>query len=156
MTMCASRIYGQDHETLLPIWAAANDIQRDLLAFAEQQRRDMGFDLVGDLKTGEKGVWQTIISTSKRLSYLRIMGPADDTVYHHTLILTFRPFVVLRAKLKHGGTAEPESIPQWLDTACEYGLEAARQTISFLARAYEQNLLCRVIAIESIIHTQGD
>ena len=69
MTTCASRIYKQDHESILPIWAAANDIRRDLLAFADQQRRDMGFDLVSDVKMGEKGVWQTIISTSKHLSY---------------------------------------------------------------------------------------
>lgn len=65
MSTCASRIHKQDHESLLSIWTAANDIRRDLLAFAEQQREVMGFEMASDPQTGEKGVWQTIISTSK-------------------------------------------------------------------------------------------
>lgn len=66
-------------------------------------------------------------------------------VYHHTLILTFRPVLVLRAKLKHTPNTEPDSMPQWLDTACEYGLEAARSSLSFLTRAAEHNKLCKAI-----------
>lgn len=65
MSTCASRIYKQDHESLLSVWIAANDIRRDLLAFADQQRKDMGFEMASDLQTGETGVLQTIISTSK-------------------------------------------------------------------------------------------
>lgn len=74
------------------------------------------------------------------------------TVYHHTLILTFRPFLVLRAKLRQdsassGTTGNINTLPApppWLDTACEYCLDATRHCILFLAGACEQNVLCRV------------
>ena len=73
-------------------------------------------------------------------------------MYHHTLVLTFRPFLVLRAKLRQedassrtatGSTSLPTP-PPWLDTACEYCLDATRHSIVFLAGACEQNVLCRV------------
>lgn len=72
-------------------------------------------------------------------------------MYHHTLILTFRPFLVLRAKLREGGAGAGAGAgqphpppPAWLDTACEYCLDAARHSIAFLIRAFEKNELCRV------------
>ena len=69
-------------------------------------------------------------------------------MYHHTLVLTFRPFLVLRAKLRQeGASSENASLPTtppWLDTACDYCLEPTRHCIAFLAGACEQNILCRV------------
>ena len=76
------------------------------------------------------------------------------TVYHHTLILTFRPFLILRAKLRQealanrlDSTNQTHKPPSYLDKACEYCLEAARNTISFLAGACEANILCHVCAL---------
>lgn len=66
MVKCASRIFGPRHESLLPVWNAAVEIRRDLIAFADQQHRDMDMNLVGDAKPGEQGVWQVMISTSER------------------------------------------------------------------------------------------
>ncbi|KAK4038644.1 hypothetical protein C8A01DRAFT_17311 [Parachaetomium inaequale] len=138
MSKCATLIYKQHHKSLAPIWSAANEIRGELLQFAEQQRRDLNFGLVGDPSTGELGVCQTIMST----------------MYHHTLVLTFRPFLVLRAKLRQEGassdtnTGNSHSLPKpppWLDTACEYCLDATRHCIGFLAGACEQNMLCREI-----------
>ena len=68
MSKCATRIYNQNHKSLLPLWNAGNEIRRELLQFAEQQRKDMHFGLVGDPNTGELGVCQTIISTSESSS----------------------------------------------------------------------------------------
>lgn len=65
MAKCAYRIFGPRHESLLPVWNAANEIRRDLLAFADQQRTDMDLNLVGDPKPGEQGVWQVMVSTSE-------------------------------------------------------------------------------------------
>jgi hypothetical protein len=65
MSKCATLIYKQHYKSLAPIWKAANEIRRDLLRFAEQQRKDLNFGLVGDPNTGEVGVCQTIMSTSK-------------------------------------------------------------------------------------------
>jgi hypothetical protein len=64
-------------------------------------------------------------------------------VYHHTLLLTFRPFLILRAKLKQESSSSGP--PPWLDTACEYCLEAARNMISFLAGACATNPFCAEI-----------
>jgi hypothetical protein len=65
MSKCVTRIYKQRHQSLAPIWDAANEIRRELQRFAEQQRSDLNFGLVGDPSTGEHGLCQTIISTSK-------------------------------------------------------------------------------------------
>lgn len=65
MSKCATLIYKQHHKSLASIWNAAKAIRRDLLRFAEQQRKDLNFGLVGDPSTGEVGVCQTIMSTSK-------------------------------------------------------------------------------------------
>ena len=65
MSKCATLIYKQQHKSLAPIWDAAKQIRRELLRFAEQQRKDLNFGLVGDPSTGELGVCQTIVSTSK-------------------------------------------------------------------------------------------
>ncbi len=67
MSKCATRIYKQHHESLLPVWNAANEIRRELHRLVEQQRKDLNFGLVGDPSTGELGVCQTMVSTSKRL-----------------------------------------------------------------------------------------
>jgi hypothetical protein len=66
MSKCDTLIYKQHHKSLATSWNAANEIRRDLLRFAEQQRKDLNFGLVGDPNTGEVGVCQTIMSTSKR------------------------------------------------------------------------------------------
>lgn len=72
-----------------------------------------------------------------------------NSVYHHTLLLTFRPFLVLRAKLQQdaaavAGPAVLPTPPAWLDTACDYCIDAARHTISYLSGACQKNELCRV------------
>lgn len=77
----------------------------------------------------------------------------DFVVYHHTLALTFRPFLVLRAKLRQEGTYAGAVVgndnglprpPAWLDTACEYCLDATKHCIGFLVESCERNVLCRV------------
>lgn len=152
MSTCATRIYTQKHQSLLPMWNAANEIRRELFHFAKQQRQEMDFGLVGDPNTGELGVCQTMVSTSK-LGFVQVSFPRADfviEVYHHTLLLTFRPFLVLRAKLRHDiASGEHPAIgtpnlPPWLDTACEQCLDAARHSVGFLSGACEQNVLCRV------------
>lgn len=65
MSKCANLIYKQRHKSLAPIWSAANEIRRELLRFADQQRKDLDFGLVGNPSTGELGVCQTMMSTSK-------------------------------------------------------------------------------------------
>ncbi|KAI7766249.1 hypothetical protein LZL87_001362 [Fusarium oxysporum] len=134
MDKCVKKIYSPRHDSLLPVWNAAIEIRRELHQFAEQQLKDMKFGLVGDPSTGELGVCQAMVST----------------MYHHTLLLTFRPFLILRAKLNHDRAAatSAESLqmpPAWLDSACEYCLEAARNSVGFLTGSCATNILCRDI-----------
>ncbi|KAM5388444.1 hypothetical protein ACJA88_000308 [Fusarium oxysporum] len=134
MDKCVKKIYSPRHDSLLPVWNAAIEIRRELHQFAEQQLKDMKFGLVGDPSTGELGVCQAMVST----------------MYHHTLLLTFRPFLILRAKLNHDRAAatSAENLqmpPPWLDSACEYCLEAARNSVGFLTGSCATNILCRDI-----------
>ncbi|RMJ19669.1 hypothetical protein CDV36_000652 [Fusarium kuroshium] len=136
MDKCVKRIYSPKHDSLLPVWNAAIEIRRELHRFAERQLKDMKFGLVSDPTTGELGVCQAMVST----------------MYHHTLLLTFRPFLILRAKLKQEkSSSDPSSAetlhapPPWLDNACEYCLEAARNSIGFLTSSCATNTLCHDI-----------
>lgn len=65
MSKCVSLIYSPRHDSLLPVWNAAIEIRRELHRFAEKQSKDMKFGLVGDASTGELGVCQAMVSTSK-------------------------------------------------------------------------------------------
>ncbi|RFN51479.1 hypothetical protein FIE12Z_4215 [Fusarium flagelliforme] len=134
MDKCVKRIYSPRHDSLLPVWNAALEIRRELHQFAEQQLKDMKFGLIGDPSTGELGVCQAMVST----------------MYHHTLLLTFRPFLILRAKLNHDRASATSADnlqppPPWLDSACEYCLEAARNSVGFLTGSCATNILCRDI-----------
>ncbi|KAF7561008.1 hypothetical protein G7046_g3144 [Stylonectria norvegica] len=131
MCKVVNRIYSSRHESLLPVWNAATEIRRELQKFAEKQ--DMSFTLAGDLSTEELGVCRAIIST----------------MYHQTLLLTFRPFLVLRAKLRQdnsSGTNTLHQPPPWLDSACQYCLDAAKNIIAFLTGACKDNVLCQDIS----------
>ncbi|KAM0343592.1 hypothetical protein ACHAPU_008343 [Fusarium lateritium] len=134
MDKCVKRIYSPRHDSLLPVWNAAVEIRRELHHFAEHQLKDMKFGLVGDPSTGELGVCQAMVST----------------IYHHTLLLTFRPFLILRAKLNHdrrsaNSADDIQMPPPWLDSACEYCLEAARNCVGFLTGSCATNILCHGI-----------
>ena len=61
----SAAIYRTHHDSLLPLWNAANDIRRELRAFAVQQREDFNFGVRDDPNAGELGVCQTIVSTCK-------------------------------------------------------------------------------------------
>lgn len=64
----------------------------------------------------------------------------------------FRPFLVLRGKLRspapQAGAESSDKLREltWLDTACEYCLEPARQIIKYINKSCEINPLCKVCA----------
>lgn len=64
ISKCSDRIYAPRHDSLLPVWNFANEIRVELRQFAEQQPQAMGFSLVGDIKGGELGLCQAMLSTS--------------------------------------------------------------------------------------------
>jgi hypothetical protein len=75
-------------------------------------------------------------------------------VYYHTLLLTFRPFLIFRGHLLRqrkvaasqaiGSSNRAKEIPSWLNEACQHTLTAARKTIHHLSEASRVNDLVRV------------
>ncbi|KAH0489196.1 hypothetical protein TgHK011_009637 [Trichoderma gracile] len=133
ISKCAARIYNQHHESLLHMWNAATELRHELQAYAEEQLLDVHLDIQGEPGTGECGFCKTIIAS----------------MYHHVQLLMFRPFLVLRGKLRtpapQVGAESCDKLREltWLDTACEYCLEPARQIIKYINKSCEINDLCK-------------
>lgn len=146
-------IYGQNHESLLHMWRVARSINNDLRGH-EEFARQMGFGLDASIQTGSMGIRHTIFTTCRlnwsqhRRLWLNFL------VYYHTLLLTFRPFLIFRGHLlrqrKVATRQASESsnrlkeIPSWLNEACHHALAAARKTIHHLSEASRANDLVRV------------
>ncbi|KAH6608907.1 hypothetical protein Trco_002253 [Trichoderma cornu-damae] len=133
VSKCAARIYNQHHESLLHMWKAATELRHELQAYAEEQLFDVDLDIQGEPAAGECGFCKTIIAS----------------MYHHVQLLMFRPFLVLRGKLRapapQAGAESSDKLREltWLDTACEYCLEPARRTIKYMNQTCEINHLCK-------------
>ncbi|KAF2144314.1 uncharacterized protein K452DRAFT_246627 [Aplosporella prunicola CBS 121167] len=102
---------------------ACHRIRQRLRSFAHAVKDDLHITIGGTLERGEKLVMQTV------LSYL----------YFNTLLLTFRPFLLLYVELKkqgklvsegHSHSDPTKKSPPWLLEACEYTAEAARSIVS--------------------------
>ncbi|KAJ5600964.1 hypothetical protein N7450_002031 [Penicillium hetheringtonii] len=131
-------IYSERHESLLHMWRVARSIAEDLRAHEAHMKQALGFGLDGDLRTGSLGVQQTIYVT----------------LYYHTVLLTFRPFLVFRGHWRRGMKIppsqrssrtpnRPNEIPSWLNEACNHTITAARKTIHHLCEASEKNDLVK-------------
>ncbi|KAH0529947.1 hypothetical protein TsFJ059_004636 [Trichoderma semiorbis] len=135
VSKCAARIYNQHHESLLHMWNAATELRHELQAYAEEQLFDVHLDIQGEPGTGECGFCKTIIAS----------------MYHHVQLLMFRPFLVLRGKLRtpapQVGAESCDKLREltWLDTACEYCVEPARQIIKYINKSCEINHLCKEV-----------
>ncbi|KAH8695045.1 hypothetical protein BGW36DRAFT_428937 [Talaromyces proteolyticus] len=141
MAKSARNIYGQRHDSLLPMWKNAKEIRKDLQAFARRVRGVLNFGLEASPKPGEVGVCQTILLL----------------LYHHVTLLTFRPFLIFRARWQKDKPAKnhedsqtdandsEQNTPSWLHEACESCLESARCIIRYLSDAYQVNIRVREI-----------
>lgn len=85
MSRCMNQIYSPRHESVLRMWTTANDIRQDLHRFAEQQSRDMGFQLVGHVKPGEEGFCQALLSSSKLFGFGCAIGIYSLTGWMYSL-----------------------------------------------------------------------
>ncbi|KAJ5299019.1 hypothetical protein N7476_010576 [Penicillium atrosanguineum] len=129
-----NEIYGEHHESLLHMWRVARSISDDLRELQPPMQHAFGFGLDAEVHGGSTGVKQIIFTT----------------LYYHTLLLTFRPFLIFRGHWKRdmkasfhhpGGVTSnrPTEIPSWLNEACKHALTAARQTIHHLCDASRTN-----------------
>uniref|UniRef100_A0A093V9D1 Putative transcriptional regulatory protein STB4 n=1 Tax=Talaromyces marneffei PM1 TaxID=1077442 RepID=A0A093V9D1_TALMA len=143
MARAARNMYSQRHDSLLLMWKSAKEIRKEAHAFARRVQGVLNFGLDASPKTGEVGVCQIVL----------------QLLYHNTLLLTFRPFLVFRARWRRDGIMkqnenpstsgdknEQSVTPPWLDEACESCLEAARCMIRHLSGACEINQYVREIS----------
>ncbi|KAL4998364.1 fungal-specific transcription factor domain-containing protein [Aspergillus recurvatus] len=139
MCRSADELYGRHHESLLQMWRIAKSIWDDLRAFDSKMQRALGFGLDKRPQPGSVGVQQTMCIT----------------LYYHTILLTFRPFLIFRGRWNQDKTQASEGvktkreIPDWLNQACGYALSAACRTIHFLCESYTANELVRAIRYHS-------
>ncbi|RAH53576.1 C6 zinc finger domain protein [Aspergillus piperis CBS 112811] len=134
----ADEMYGRRHESLLQMWKIAKSITDDMRCYDSKMQHALGFGLDKPVQPGTLGVRQTILIT----------------LYYHTILLTFRPFLIFRGRWQHqmkissqqpgSSTAKgPTEIPTWLNEACNQALSAACRTIHHLYEASIYNELVR-------------
>ncbi|RJE21545.1 hypothetical protein PHISCL_06117 [Aspergillus sclerotialis] len=140
MTRSADEIYGQRHQSLLHMWKVAVSIVEDLRNQESRIQQTLGLKLDASIQPGSLGVCQTMFTT----------------MYYHTLLLTFRPFLIFRGhwqrerKLTHrpstdigSSNSRPTEAPSWLNEACNYTLTAAQKTLQHLSKASAVNDLVK-------------
>ncbi|PYI31219.1 C6 zinc finger domain protein [Aspergillus indologenus CBS 114.80] len=131
----ASEMYGRRHESLLQMWKIARSIIDELRGFDGLMRQALGFGLDKCAQPGSLGVRQIIATT----------------LYYHTILLTFRPFLIFRGRWHQdmkrsscvASTKRATEIPSWLNEACTQALSAACRTIHHLCEASACNELVR-------------
>ncbi|KAL4932507.1 Zn(II)2Cys6 transcription factor [Aspergillus undulatus] len=143
----ADELYGRHQESLLQMWRIAKSIWDDLRTFDARMQRALGFGLDKRPQQGAVGVQQTMFIT----------------LYYHTILLTFRPFLIFRGRWNENtrATHDPANvttkreIPPWLNEACSYALSAACRTIYFLCESYTTNELIRGIRYHAFFLTSS-
>lgn len=83
-------------------------------------------------------------------------------VYYHTVLLTYRPFLIFRNHWQRGmemprnasagASKHPKEIPAWLNEACNHVLMAARKSIHHLYEASYVNDYVKVRQFSWTIH----
>lgn len=139
ITRSTKEIYGQRHESLLHMWKVAKSITHDLRGHEKLLKQSLGFGLDAEIQDGYLGVQQTIFTT----------------LYNHTFLLTFRPFLIFRGHWRRNRTVPPNSnngavnanhsgeTPLWLNEACNHSTTAAKKTLQHLCEASRGNDLVR-------------
>ncbi|CAG8355553.1 unnamed protein product [Penicillium salamii] len=138
ITRSTEEIYGQRHESLLHMWRVARSIAHDLRGHESLLKQSLGFGLDAGIQEGSLGVQQTIFTT----------------LFNHTFLLTFRPFLIFRGHWRRNKKAAPNNnsteskdqqaeTPSWLNEACSYAITAAQKTLQHLCEASRENDLVR-------------
>ncbi|KAK4871059.1 hypothetical protein LT330_000296 [Penicillium expansum] len=136
ITRSVNEIYGQRHESLLHMWRVARSIANDIRGHEAHLQQALGLGLDDSIQAGSLGVRQIIFIT----------------LYHHTLLLTFRPFLIFRGHWQRernialnqsstNVTNRPRETPTWLNEACNHAITAAQKTLHHLCEASRVNNL---------------
>ncbi|KAJ5616538.1 hypothetical protein N7537_001652, partial [Penicillium hordei] len=136
ITRSVNEIYGQRHDSLLHMWRVAKSIANDLRDHEAHLQQTLGLGLDDSIQAGSLGVRQIIFIT----------------LYYHTLLLTFRPFLIFRGHWQRernialnqsttNVTNRPRETPPWLNEACNHAITAAQRILHHLCEASRVNNL---------------
>ncbi|EAW09056.1 fungal specific transcription factor domain-containing protein [Aspergillus clavatus NRRL 1] len=150
MSRSANEIYGRPHDSLLQMWRIARSISDDLRCYDSKMQQALGFGLDRCAQPGDVGVRQAILVT----------------LYYHTILLTFRPFLIFRGRWRRdmqmstpqagSSTAKrPTEMPTWLNEACEHAINAACRTLHHLCEAAIVNELVRELRYHGFFLTSA-
>ncbi|GKZ34717.1 hypothetical protein AbraIFM66950_005072 [Aspergillus brasiliensis] len=135
---CAKEIYNTAQQrALLPKWRSATRILGALRDYEGMALDTFGFGLQLLSDAGKFDVRKTILTT----------------LHLNTVILTLRPFVILRGKLRQknsGCDGGPILIPSWLDGACDFALGAVKQLIHYLYVAITENYTIKAMLFNHV------
>ncbi|KAJ5960768.1 uncharacterized protein N7479_007918 [Penicillium vulpinum] len=135
VTRSVDEIYGQRHESLLHMWRVARSIADEIRGLEAHMQQALGFGLDASTQIGSLGVRQIIFLT----------------LYNHTLLLTFRPFLIFRGhwqrrernmSINHSSASvknRPRETPSWLNEACNHATSAAQKTLHSLCEGSRVN-----------------
>ncbi|KAH1270760.1 hypothetical protein KXW98_004322 [Aspergillus fumigatus] len=150
MARSANEIYGRPHDSLLQMWKLARSITEDLRCYDEKMKLALGFGLDKSPQPGDVGVQQAILTT----------------LYYHTILLTFRPFLIFRGRWLRdtkkspsatgpNTTKRPTEMPAWLNEACDHAVHAACRTVHHLCEAAIVNEFVRELRYHGFFLTSA-
>ncbi|ESZ93271.1 C6 zinc finger domain protein [Sclerotinia borealis F-4128] len=136
MSRSTLKLYSQEQTSLLAMWTEACNIHKELEAFAHKTKKHLQIGLDDPVHHGQVNVHQVLLSN----------------LYHHILVLTFRPFLIFHVVWQRRLTSESSSDEhletitsasevEWLIEACQRASDAARSWISSLRVAMDANPL---------------
>ncbi|PYH80329.1 hypothetical protein BO82DRAFT_418009 [Aspergillus uvarum CBS 121591] len=133
MSRTVEDMYERPHGSFLAMEKTAAAILSDLRQFESIMQRCMGFGLHTATSNQGQGVCQIMLSS----------------LYNHTVLLTYRPFLILRGRWRQKTKAlcretqsnhhvDKPGTPVWLDATCSSAVNAAYALIDHIARTSHQ------------------
>ncbi|KAI1846645.1 hypothetical protein JX265_009052 [Neoarthrinium moseri] len=117
-------IYGRRYDSLGQLYVAAEKIHGRLREFAEQYG-------IGPASLGSRQKFPDGVSLHQL-----------HNVYYHSIILTYRPFLIAESALQQGN-GHQESEAMWLRQACRHATDAAQDSMVYTSSAFRKNEICR-------------
>ncbi|KAK6212498.1 hypothetical protein LQW54_005272 [Pestalotiopsis sp. IQ-011] len=131
----AEAIYGRRYDSLRQLYHAAESIHGQLKQVSE---------LIGIGSAPQKS-----LSDPVALQQLH-------NIYYHTIILTFRPFIIAGAAYNPEGV-QPLGEQMWLRQACRSAVDAAQDLIMFSCTKIRTVPTCKILcAVESMISKRSN
>ncbi|KAL4876127.1 hypothetical protein BJY04DRAFT_210790 [Aspergillus karnatakaensis] len=133
MLKAKASIYGQDSLSVLGLWRAAQTLHAEYLDFSNETRWILGFDISGAMPHNGSDIKQVYLTA----------------FYQHSLMLTFKPFLIVHvlmqkpvaanfprsSQMRH--SASPDQA--WISEACSRATDAATRMLFFFFHAIDSN-----------------